>query len=560
MLWLHATNQGEYVWIDQFCVPQDADIEVKMACIRASPEIYRLGKVFVVLAPVTDASGTIVCRKRAAEIVKKYQNEFHHRRDLGAVAEKALMVNSSYMRRVWTIQEAVAATDLSIWPMQGSGELNSYQSIYVIDWPQFNAWNGWPGLGPLRENQAKNTAVQSYLDGDFRGIIDLLESKPDGVDCIAHLALISKEIMWITMDRNGLVNDLKRGDKAKKAHAMLNSHQVAGSRCFCAEDKVLALAPLIDYQEWRKATDGVPGSDLVQASVAWAFGVVEDSLQTFRWCLRSYHSFDNPASHLDSLAPRRNYGWKTSKYGTKSGEVTFTLGSPISLADETSLTLLTSVVMTHPGKPGLSWGGGPWTSIRDVIRTDEGFRLSTEWGAEFWLASDALSHTESAVFLVKSEGLSDRFHMVVAILFANDPSKGKLLSIIDIPTDVLDDLKSTLTAKSIRPIDQSFTLVSDGIPDSASAPPPPLPEPAKTDDEPTTEDVPREDSSPAAAEEVKPDQKEDKAEDEPLPPSIIKGDTRIHGAGIEVAAGHGPHVPIAEKASRKGGFSSLFGC
>lgn len=39
------------------------------------------------------------------------------------------------------------------------------------------------------------------------------------------------------------------------------------------------------------------------------------------------------------------------------------------------------------GLPGLSWGGSdkPWTSIRDALGTDEGFRLSVEWGAELWL-------------------------------------------------------------------------------------------------------------------------------------------------------------------------------
>ena len=87
------------------------------------------------------------------------------------MAKKALLINSSYMRRVWTIQEAVASQDLNVWPMQGRGELNSYQSIYVIDWPQFNAWNGWPGIGELRESAASDTAIQSYLDGDFSAIL-----------------------------------------------------------------------------------------------------------------------------------------------------------------------------------------------------------------------------------------------------------------------------------------------------------------------------------------------------------------------------------------------------
>ena len=43
---------------------------------------------------------------------------------------------------------------------------------------------------------------------------------------IQYLALISKEIMWITMDRNGLVNKLRSADIGERAHCVLNSHQV----------------------------------------------------------------------------------------------------------------------------------------------------------------------------------------------------------------------------------------------------------------------------------------------------------------------------------------------
>lgn len=35
------------------------------------------------------------------------------------MARKALLVNSSYMRRVWTIMEAVVATQLQIFPLKG---------------------------------------------------------------------------------------------------------------------------------------------------------------------------------------------------------------------------------------------------------------------------------------------------------------------------------------------------------------------------------------------------------------------------------------------------------
>ena len=58
--------------------------------------------------------------------------------------------------------------------------------------------------------------------------------------------------------------------------------QVNGARCFLPEDKVLALVPLIDYEGWRKATDRVPGEQLVQASVTWAYQVLQDRNASFR--------------------------------------------------------------------------------------------------------------------------------------------------------------------------------------------------------------------------------------------------------------------------------------
>lgn len=44
-LFLHATHAAEWIWIDQFCVPQDAPVEIKMAHVRESLDIYRTGKV-----------------------------------------------------------------------------------------------------------------------------------------------------------------------------------------------------------------------------------------------------------------------------------------------------------------------------------------------------------------------------------------------------------------------------------------------------------------------------------------------------------------------------------
>jgi hypothetical protein len=35
----------------------------------------------------------------------------------------------------------VAANDLTVWPLMGKGNVGSFQSLYVIDWPHFNAWN-----------------------------------------------------------------------------------------------------------------------------------------------------------------------------------------------------------------------------------------------------------------------------------------------------------------------------------------------------------------------------------------------------------------------------------
>lgn len=45
MLYVHATNAAEWLWVDQLCVPQDAPVEVKMAHVRESLDIYRKGKV-----------------------------------------------------------------------------------------------------------------------------------------------------------------------------------------------------------------------------------------------------------------------------------------------------------------------------------------------------------------------------------------------------------------------------------------------------------------------------------------------------------------------------------
>ena len=57
------------------------------------------------------------------------------------------------------------------------------------------------------------------------------------------------------------------------------------------------------------------------------------------------------------------------------------------LTHEQQITANVVSMCILPGVPRMSWGASdrPWTSIRDALGTDEGFRLSVEWGSELWL-------------------------------------------------------------------------------------------------------------------------------------------------------------------------------
>ncbi|KAG2430994.1 hypothetical protein HYH02_013526 [Chlamydomonas schloesseri] len=322
LLFLHTNSVAEYAWVDQMCVPQDASVDEKMGHIKDSPAIYAAGKVYVLLAPVVDyATGRIMTAKDARELVKSFRSEMNNYRGydfLSRSAVKCLLVNHSYMRRVWTIQEAVAASRPRMWPLLGEGELNSYQSLYVVDWPEFNAWNGHPELGPiytrLFDKDAEGEAVRDYYDGDYTGAIRVLREHASYA--IGYLAMMAKDLMWITQDRNGFTNDIKRATSAaRRAYVLLNHQQVHAARSFLPEDRVLALVPLVDYGAWKSATAGVPGHHLVQASVAWAYGVMEGEMQTWKWSMRVYNSTACSARGLELLQPRRNLGDTTSMHG-----------------------------------------------------------------------------------------------------------------------------------------------------------------------------------------------------------------------------------------------------
>ena len=160
----------------------------------------------------------------------------------------------------------------------------------------------------------------------------------------------------------------------------------------------------------------------------------------------------------------------------------------------------------------------------------------------------SFSHRVCVFLAQPSEG--SRAHLIVSIPFASNSPQGKLLSIMDIPTDVLSDLQSALDANAIRQIESpmGFTLLSDGIPVPAPAPDQASFPATVTEPEITAEEVPAAVSADLASE----------TETQPLPPSIIKGDTRVDGTGFETAAG-GPTEIAYEKASRKGAFNFL-GC
>ncbi|KXZ50802.1 hypothetical protein GPECTOR_15g488 [Gonium pectorale] len=483
LLWLYTNKVAEYAWVDQMCVPQDASIEVKMKAIKESPAIYRDGKVYVVLAPVVDyASGRIMLGQDARQIVDSYSGAIRGYSSRAAV--KALLVNNSYMRRVWTIQEAVAAQDLTVWPLKGRGEVNSYQPLRVMDWPEFNGWNSHPQLGPLYLKYT-DAPLNDYYEGDYTGVIKNLRDKVS--DAIAYLAMISKDLMWITMDRNGLVNDVKKADTAaKRAWVVLNNHQIQSARSFLPEDKVLALVPLIDYGAWKKATFGVPGRHLVQASVDWAYGLASKHIPALKWSIRIYNAPRCAARGLELLQPRRNLGDSSSMHGATPGwqlEIpeagrTLTLSPPARHVDGSvaawqsssgalnaqplQLRVEALLLMPHPGQAKF-WGGGPWTHIRDALRTDEVFRLSVQWGLEPWRHPDLRIQTDKCAVAVVSGGGLPNPLMIVAALSQGDDSTGQVMVAVEVDSGSKSALLGCLRTESLGNISGGVTLVSSGV-------------------------------------------------------------------------------------------------
>ncbi|GIL60936.1 hypothetical protein Vafri_15769 [Volvox africanus] len=494
LLWLHTHRLAEYAWVDQMCVPQDADVEEKMSHIKDSPAIYAAGHVYVLIAPVVDYStGRIMNAQEARAIVNQYNDEmnaYRSARFLSRSAVKALLVNNSYMRRVWTIQEAVASMRLSVWPLKGEGEVNSYQSIYVVDWPEFNAWNSHPVLAPLYLKFG-DEAIHGFYEGDYTEIIRVLREHPS--DGVGYLAMISKDLMWITMDRNGLINDLKKADSAaKRAFVVLNNHQIQSSRSFLPEDRVLALVPLVDYSKWKEATQGVPGRHLVQASVAWAYGIMESQMATWKWSIRVYNSPDCKARGLGLLEPRRNLGNSTSIYGAtpnwelqipiEGGRFLLTPPPPhpdpvvtayleAAPVESREMQVMAALVMPHPGQAKY-WGGGPWTSIRDVLQTDEVFRLSVQWGLEPWRnPALGLDAERSAVVVASGGGLEHPIMIILGLKAGEEePTTGQVMVVVDVSTHLLPALLEGLRAAALDTLNVPITAVSTGI-----VPPPPEP-------------------------------------------------------------------------------------
>lgn len=234
MLWVHATRQADHLWVDQFCVPQDVDIDTKMGHVRESPSIYSSGAVFVILAPVVSyATGRILTMAAARELAAPHLQRAGVGYSMEDSALKALLINNSYFRRVWTIQEAVAAQSLSMWPLLGSGNtVDSYQSLWVLDWPQFNKWGEARYSGTLRDTSAANGSVQAYLDGDYTGLLGVLGSgAPEGIQ---YLSMAARQAMWATLDRAGLVNEIKTAPSpAQRAFVVLNKHQVSQHVTVC---------------------------------------------------------------------------------------------------------------------------------------------------------------------------------------------------------------------------------------------------------------------------------------------------------------------------------------
>lgn len=136
-------------------------------------------------------------------------------RSLQRIAVKALLVNNSYMRRVWTVQEVAMAKSIRMWPLKGRGQwyvcvhvdwrqsydnymncitfgvcavtiitfrlynsiiadkLSSYQPIYLVDWPDFNCWEYVPAHHRLEitTSFAEDKLLDSYNDGHYAELI-----------------------------------------------------------------------------------------------------------------------------------------------------------------------------------------------------------------------------------------------------------------------------------------------------------------------------------------------------------------------------------------------------
>ncbi|GIL66505.1 hypothetical protein Vafri_20018 [Volvox africanus] len=493
LLWLYTNKAADYAWVDQMCVPQNADEETKMGHIKDSPAIYTVGHVYLMIAPVVDdAKGTIMKRRDSEDIVRQYNSEMDSYRGtsfLSRSAIKALLVNHSYMRRVWTIQEAVAANQLSVWPLKGEDDVNSYQPLRVMDWPEFNAWNSHPMLGALYL-KFTDPALNGYYEGKYTNLLRVLREHPS--DGIAYLAMISKDLMWITMDRSGLINNIKNASgAAAKANVVLNNHQIQSARSFLAEDRVLALVPLIDYNGWKQATQGVPARHLVQASVAWAYSLLESDSR-WRWSIRIYNSPDSQARALDLLQPRRNLKDSKAMHGSipdysveipaPGGTLHLTAppshpdsvinsflqsswGSCFSSGSSRDMRVELSVLTPHPGQPK-NWGEGPWKCVRDAISTnDEGFRLSVQWGLEPWRNPNLNMDPEvAAVVVVSGGGLQNPAMIILGTPSGQSvPTTGQVMMVVDMNRDLLSSLVSSLLSIKKHTFTTPIRAVSKGF-------------------------------------------------------------------------------------------------
>ncbi|GLC54651.1 hypothetical protein PLESTB_000891600 [Pleodorina starrii] len=493
LLWLYAYPVAEYVWLDQMCIPQDSHLEKeRMHGVQQSPRIYQAGKVYVVLAPVVDEEGRIMSREVAGQIVDQYtgemsachcDHEYNKKCDLSwddapgrfpraheylrRAAIKSLLVNHTYMRRVWTIQEVVSARtgNLHIWPFEGSGSLVSYQSVHVVDWPEFNAWNNHPRWRPVTQ-KFTDSVVEKYMDGDYAGVIGKLRSKEDP-DVMGHLALLAKELKWITDDRSGLVAALQATNSSysKKAHTVLNYPNVMASRASKAEDLVLALVPLVDPLGWQEVmeTANDDKAQMVQKSVDWAYEAMEQDM-TWSWSIRIYNKPSCTARALDLLEPRRNLTDHTAVHGTThewSLEIPSSVGdifrltaprSPAAAANSAAaatvnsleVKVLKAVVMPHPGL------GGPvrarWDHVRNAVWESTGsdnFWLAVSWALEPWRSAglQGLDLDRTAVVLVDGEGLRHLAMIILALKASKkEPYTAEVMAVLDIRKERLPGL------------------------------------------------------------------------------------------------------------------------